>query len=201
MEEGAHSWTAAFMTGISAARGKACLMNMVDDATSTGEAHLGDEETIWAAGRVLRQWIGKYGVLLREPTERELLHGKGSGHAVRAHVPDRLIKKMGCKKIRAHEAANEFCSSSIWRITMRGLRASQPSRRMITVRHLRHGSFEQVFCLETEPSISNDWVVRYENRHFQLERTGDYPLRQALSAAASQGDGVRMGGWADRDSL
>src|SRR5260370_38947195 len=65
---------------------RACLMNMVDDATSTVEARLGDEETIWAAARVLRQWIEKYGVPLalytdwknvyvREPTEKELLHG------------------------------------------------------------------------------------------------------------------------------
>ena len=36
-----------------------------------------------------------------------------------------------------------------------------------------------MFCLETERSISNDWVVRYENRYFQLERTSDYPPRQA----------------------
>src|SRR6204780_1710464 len=67
--------------------GKACLMNMVDDATSRVEARMGDEETIWAAVRVLRQWIEKYGVPLalytdwknvyvREPTEKELLHGK-----------------------------------------------------------------------------------------------------------------------------
>jgi hypothetical protein len=45
--------------------GKACLMmNMVDDATSRVEALLGEEETIWAAARVLRQWIAKYGVPL-----------------------------------------------------------------------------------------------------------------------------------------
>ena len=67
--------------------GKACLMNMVDDASSTVAALLGDGETIWAAARVLRQWIGKYGVplalstdwknvYLREPTEKEQLHGK-----------------------------------------------------------------------------------------------------------------------------
>src|SRR5262249_20420317 len=43
---------------------KACLMNMVDDATSRVEARLGDEETIWAAAGVLRQWIEKYGVPL-----------------------------------------------------------------------------------------------------------------------------------------
>ena len=124
---------------------RACLMNMVDDATSTVEAHLGDEETIWAAARVLRQWIGKYGVPLalytdwknvyvREPTEKELLHGKvpvtqfgrmcqkldigiiaanspqAKGRVERGNGThqDRLIKKMGRKKIRTHEGANEF---------------------------------------------------------------------------------------------
>jgi len=66
---------------------RACLMNMVDDATSRVEAYLGEEETIWAAARILRQWIEKYGVPLalytdwknvyvREPTEKEQLHGK-----------------------------------------------------------------------------------------------------------------------------
>ena len=44
--------------------GKACLMNMVDDATSTVEVRLGEGETIWAAVGVLRQWICKYGVPL-----------------------------------------------------------------------------------------------------------------------------------------
>ena len=39
-----------------------CLMDMVDDATSTTQAHLGKEETIWAAAGVLRGWIEKYGV-------------------------------------------------------------------------------------------------------------------------------------------
>lgn len=64
-------------------------MNMVDDASSTVEARMGDEETIWAAARVLRQWIEKYGVTLalytdwnnvyvREPTKKELLHGEAA---------------------------------------------------------------------------------------------------------------------------
>ncbi len=52
-----------------------------------GRSRLGEQETIWAAARVLRQWIEKYGVPLalytdwknvyvREPTEKEQLHGK-----------------------------------------------------------------------------------------------------------------------------
>jgi transposase len=41
---------------------RGCLMNMVDDATSTTLARLGKEETIWAAAGVLPSWMEKYGV-------------------------------------------------------------------------------------------------------------------------------------------
>ncbi len=195
---------------------KACLMNMVDDASSTVEARLGDEETIWAAARVLRQWIGKYGVplalytdwknvYLREPTEKELLHGKtpvtqfgrmcqkldiriiaanspqAKGRVERGNAThqDRLIKKMGRKKIRTHEAANEFLEQHY--LPEHNARfAREPEKPQDYHRKPPAGrELEQVFCLETERSISNDWVVRYENRYFQLLRTSDYPPRQA----------------------
>jgi transposase len=68
---------------------RGCLMNMVDDATTTTCCRLGEQETIWAAVGVLRSWIGKYGVpralytdwknvYKRQPTERERLRGKAS---------------------------------------------------------------------------------------------------------------------------
>ena len=196
--------------------GKTCLMNMVDDATSTVEAHLGDGETIWAAARVLRQWIEKYGVPLalytdwknvyvREPTEKELLHGKvpvtqfgrmcrkldirivaanspqAKGRVERGNGThqDRLIKKMGRKKIRTHEAANEFLQEEY--LADHNTRfAREPALPQDYHRRAPNSpDLDQVFCLETERSISNDWVVRYENRYFQLERTSDYPPRQA----------------------
>jgi hypothetical protein len=195
---------------------KGCLMNMVDDATSVVEARLGDEETIWAAARVLRQWIGKHGVplalytdwknvYLREPTEKELLHGrvpvtqfgrmcqKLDIRIIAANTPqakgrvergnsthqDRLIKKMGRKKIRTHQAANEFLQQHYLaehneRFAREPASPQDYHRKPPSTREL-----DQVFCLETERSISNDWVVRYENRSLQLERTSDYPPRQA----------------------
>jgi hypothetical protein len=205
---------------------KACLMNMVDDATSTVETHLGDEETIWAAAGVLRQWIEKYGVPLalytdwknvyvREPTEKEQLHGKvpvtqfgrmcqkldikiiaanspqAKGRVERGNGThqDRLIKKMGRKKIRTHEAGNEYMQQHYLPDHNRRF-AREPAgpqdyhRRAPAAREL-----EQVFCLETERSISNDWVVRYENRYFQLERTSDYPPRQAKVTICEWEDG------------
>lgn len=64
-----------------------CLMDMVDDATSTVLCRLGEQETIWAAVGVLRAWIGHYGVpqalytdwknvYKRQPTEAERLRGE-----------------------------------------------------------------------------------------------------------------------------
>jgi transposase len=206
--------------------GKACLMNMVDDATSTVEALLGDEETIWAAARVLRQWIEKYGVPLalytdwknvyvREPTEKELLHGRvpvtqfgrmcrkldigiiaanspqAKGRVERGNGThqDRLIKKMSRKKIGTHAAANaflqaEYLSDHNQRFAREPAEPQDYHRKAPTAREL-----DQVFCLETERSISNDWVVRYENRYFQLERTTDYPPRQAKVMVCEWEDG------------
>jgi transposase len=196
--------------------GKACLMNMVDDATSTVEVLLGEGETIWAAARVLRQWIGKYGVplalytdwknvYLREPTEKEQLHGKvpvtqfgrmcgkldiriiaanspqAKGRVERGNGThqDRLIKKMGRQKIRTHAEANRFLQDGY--LADHNLRFAREAAEPQDYHRQAPGAreLEQVFCLETERSISNDWVVRYENRYFQLERSSDYPPRQA----------------------
>ena len=206
--------------------GKACLMNMVDDASSTVEARLGDEETIWAAARVLRQWIEKYGVPLalytdwknvyvREPTAKEELHGRvpvtqfgrmcqklgiriiaanspqAKGRVERGNGThqDRLVKKMGRKKICTHEAANaylqaEYLGEHNARYAREPAEPQDYHRKAPPTREL-----EQVFCLETERSISNDWVVRYENRYFQLERTSDYPPRQAKVTVCEWEDG------------
>lgn len=39
-----------------------CLMNLVDDATGKTLCQLGKQETIWAAARLLRSWIGQCGI-------------------------------------------------------------------------------------------------------------------------------------------
>src|SRR6516162_9985476 len=64
-----------------------CLIDMVDDATNTTWARLGEQETIWAVVDALRAWIERYGVPLalyvdwknlykRPATPRERLRGE-----------------------------------------------------------------------------------------------------------------------------
>jgi transposase len=85
-----------------------CLMNMVDDATSTTLSQLHEQETIWAAVDVFRWWVEKYGaplalytdwknVYVREPNEAERL----SGEAPLTQF-GRMCRKLGTKIIAAN---------------------------------------------------------------------------------------------------
>jgi transposase len=188
-----------------------CLMNMVDDATSETLARLGAQETIWAAARVLRCWIERYGVPLglytdwknvyvREPNARERLSGEvprtqfgamcdrlgiriiaasspqAKGRVERNHGThqDRLIKKLRRKKIRTHEAVNEFLEKEyLPEHNQRFARAAESGEDY----HRRapgKAALDEVFRLETQRTLGNDWVVRHNSRLYQVTRQSRY---------------------------
>ena len=81
---------------------------------------------------------------------------------------DRLIKKLRRKKIDSYEATNEYLKKEY--LPEHNRRFARPAakpedyhRRKPTARELR-----QIFRLETERTISNDWVIRYDGRFLQL---------------------------------
>lgn len=66
---------------------RGCLMHMVDDATTKAVGWFSAEESIWAAARVLRRWIERYGVpqalytdwknvYVRPPNAQERMRGE-----------------------------------------------------------------------------------------------------------------------------
>jgi len=186
---------------------RGCLMNLVDDATSTTLCRLGEQETIWAAVGVLRAWIEKYGVpralytdwknvYVREPTQKEILQGKSSltqfgrmcehlgikiiaagspeakGRVERNHGThqDRLVKKLRRKKIATHGAVNqyleqEYCDDHNRRFAVDAFSAVDYHLPAPGARRLG-----EIFRLETERVLGNDWVVRHDNRLYQIER-------------------------------
>ena len=99
---------------------------------------------------------------------------QAKGRVERGHGThqDRLIKKMRLKQIDNYKAANEFLMGSY--------RAQHNSRYAVTAKeaadyHLRippRLDLEQVFCLEEERQVSQDWVVRYASRWLQIEAKG-----------------------------
>lgn len=81
---------------------------------------------------------------------------------------DRLIKKMRRKGITSYAGANEYLEHAYLPAHNRRF-ARSPAKpedyhgRKPTARELR-----QIFRLETERTISNDWVIRHEGRYLQL---------------------------------
>ncbi len=86
---------------------RACLLTLIDDATGTTLARFDREETTWAAARLLRWWIARYGVpralyadcksVYSTPGRREQL--KRGGEAV-THF-GRMCTKLGIAVIAA----------------------------------------------------------------------------------------------------
>ena len=183
-----------------------CLIDMVDDATNTTWAQLGEQETIWAVAEGLRAWIERYGVPLvlyvdwknlykRPANAHERLRGqepitqfgrmcaklgieliaanspqaKGRVERIHGTHQDRLVKKLRREQIGNHAAAHgylqrEYLPEHNQRFGRVAARPEDYHRR-----RPRAAELDRIFRLENERTISDDWVVRYDNRFFQLE--------------------------------
>src|SRR6202049_2276402 len=94
---------------------------------------------------------------------------KGRVERIHGVHQDRLIKKLRRKKIASYVAANEYLETQY--LPEHNRRFARPAAkpedyhgRKPTARELR-----QIFRLETERRISNDWVIRHEGRYLQLQ--------------------------------
>ncbi len=194
------------MPGLEDRGPRGCLMDLVDDATNTTLARLGEEETIWAAAGALRAWIERYGVpralyvdwksLYKGARAREQLGGeepvtqfgrmcaelgieiiaanspqaKGRVERVHGTHQDRLVKKLRCAQIATLAGANAYLEESY--LGEHNGRFARPAERPEDY-HRRTPSkaeLDRIFRVQSERRVSEDWVVRYENRFFQLER-------------------------------
>src|ERR1700737_551081 len=182
-----------------------CLIDLVDDATSTTWARLGEQETIWAVVDALRAWIERYGVpqsvyvdwknlYKRAATVKEQLRGEepvtqfgrmcaklgieviaasspqAKGRVERQHGThqDRLAKKLRRKEIARQEAAHVYLETEYLAEHNRRFARAAAKAEDYHQRAPRAAELDRIFCLEKERTISNDGVVRYQNRWFQL---------------------------------
>jgi hypothetical protein len=95
---------------------------------------------------------------------------QAKGRVERTHGvhQDRLIKKLRRKKIASYQAANQYLEKEYLpeynrRFARVAAKPEDYHGRKPTARELR-----QIFRLETERTISNDWVIRHEGRYRQL---------------------------------
>src|SRR5882762_5577880 len=187
---------------------RGCLIDLVDDATSTTWAQLGEQETIWAVVDALRAWIERYGVphslyvdwknlYKRAATVKEQLRGEepvtqfgrmcaklgieviaasspqAKGRVERQHGThqDRLVKKLRRQQISSHEVANVYLKNEYLPEHNRRFARTAAKAEDYHRRALRGAELDRIFRLENERTISNDGVVRYQNRWLQLAQS------------------------------
>jgi len=88
---------------------------------------------------------------------------------------DRLVKKLRRKGIADTVAANTFLEAEYWSEHNRRFARAPASPDDFHVAIPRGVRLDDVFRLEETRTVSNDWVVRYNNRYFQLERQTPRP--------------------------
>jgi transposase len=139
-------------------------------------------------------------VYVKEATEQQLLRGEvaatqfgqmcarlgiriiaanspqAKGRVERNHGThqDRLVKKLRLKKIRTYESANEYLKIEYLPDHNRRFAHAAASPEDYHHNKPSQAALDEIFRLETERVIGNDWVVRYENRFLQVNRQGNH---------------------------
>ncbi len=117
---------------------------------------------------------------------------QAKGRVERAHGThqDRLVKKLRVKKISSYEQANRFLEHEYveehnQRYWQAPAQAKDYHRPAPSAKQL-----QQIFRLQQERTIGNDWVVRYHNRYLQLQRQSQhYAPAQAKVTVCEWEDG------------
>lgn len=95
---------------------------------------------------------------------------KGRVERIHGTHQDRLVKKLRRKKISTHAEANAYLESTY--LAEHNRRFGQPAAKAEDYHRRAPSAAElnRIFRLESERTVSADWVVRYGNRFFQLDR-------------------------------
>jgi transposase len=99
---------------------------------------------------------------------------------------DRLVKNLRRRGIADDATANAFLETEYWADHNRRFAHAPADADDFHVARPRGLRLDTVFRLEETRTVSNDWVVRYANRHLQLERqSGLAPARSTVVVCES----------------
>jgi hypothetical protein len=134
---------------------------------ATPKERLRGEEPVTQFGRM----CGKLGI---EVIAASSPQAKGRVERMHGVHQDRLVKKLRRQQICSQEHANVYLARDYLpehnrRFTRAAAKPEDFHRRAPCAREL-----DKIFRLESARTISDDWVVRYDNRWFQLEGQGRY---------------------------
>ena len=145
------------------------------------------EEPITQFGRM----CAKLGIAVIAASSPE---AKGRIERMHGTHQDRLVKKLRRKQIGSHEAANvylrrEYLPEHNRRFARAAARPEDYHRRAP-----RAAELDEIFRLENERTIGNDWVVRYANHYYQLEPQSRHyaPARSKVLVCEGRHGGIRI---------
>jgi transposase len=154
-------------------------------------------------------------VYLRQPTEAERAAGtvpltqfgrmcarlsiriigasspQAKGRVERQHGThqDRLVKKLRRQGATTYAVANTYLETTYTADHNRRFAIAPAAPENFHLAVPRGLSLDSVFRLQHDRTISNDWVVRYDNRFFQLPRQSGYPPARSTVHVCEAADG------------
>jgi transposase len=153
--------------------------------TATAREQLRGEEPVTQFGRMCEK-LGIGIIAAGSPQAKGRVERNHGTHQ------DRLIKKMRRKKISTQEQANLYLQQEY--LPEHNQRFPCVAAEAENYHRLRPGQaeLEEAFRLASERSISNDWVVRYDNRFFQWHaQSRNYALAKGKVVVCQWKDGRR----------
>jgi hypothetical protein len=131
--------------------------------SATPKERLRGEEPVTQFGRM----CAKLGIEIIAANSPQ---AKGRVERIHGTHQDRLVKKMRRKEITSHEQGNVYLEKEYLPEHNRRFARVAAKAENYHRRGPRAAEMDRIFRLESPRTIYNDWVVRYDNRFFQLER-------------------------------
>lgn len=97
---------------------------------------------------------------------------QAKGRVERSHAvyQDRFVKGLKLQGIRDIEGANQLLSDGFVNQLNEKFAKAAESDEDAHVPLSAHDDLDQILCWEYTRQLSNDWVVRFENTHYQIEK-------------------------------
>ncbi|MBT9132186.1 MAG: hypothetical protein DDT33_00698 [Firmicutes bacterium] len=144
-----------------------CKTVYITNREPTVEEQLAGEEPLTQFGRACQK-LGIEIVSANPP------HAKGRAERKHGVYQDRLVKELRLEGIRDVLSANAFLVDYVE--TLNDKFSVEPSSPVDFHHPVPEGlDLRNVFCMEETRIISNDWVVRYKNRFFQIVPQSNLP--------------------------
>jgi len=95
---------------------------------------------------------------------------------------DRLIKKMRLKGIKDRENANQYLLEEYFQEHNNRFAIAPANKEDFHVPKPAEINLDEIFCFSHPRTVSKDWIVRYENRLFQIKPRSNYGPAVAKAA-------------------